>query len=44
MNYVFALENNASIEKLQILSENVKDRAKEITDDNECEPRWLLID
>lgn len=44
MNYVFALENNASIEKLQILSENVKDRAKEITDDNESEPRWLLID
>ncbi|WP_169157400.1 restriction endonuclease [Brasilonema bromeliae] len=44
MNYILALENNASIEELQMLSAKVKESAEKITDDNESKPRWLLID
>lgn len=43
VNYIFALENSASLEELQVLSEKIKERWKEITDDS-ARSRWRLVD
>ncbi|GAX34690.1 restriction endonuclease [Nodularia sp. NIES-3585] len=44
LDYVFALENNASIKELEVLSEKIQEKIDEIKDDGQSQPRWLLVD
>jgi len=49
MNYIFALESNASIEELQRISEEIKEKAKGIAEEekysnDEDTPPWPLYD